>query len=393
VSIDAWNGELLDDGWYTLVLHAWLPGGAEGCNIVEDTDMETAAVINGILLDQEEPDATLVTPGGDDYLGAAFLTGQAVLLQGEVWDKWGISAVTFEICGEAWDCLLDWQSDDWQHIADGVQVTGLDDDPAGDQVWNGTWDSTGVYDGFYFIRVCAYDLAGNTNCEDPEELAHPMPAQGLIQGEMHLNPWPDAHWVWVENRTSVDVVPGWNLISTPYVPYDTSIESVLEPLIDANNLEMVGTQVWDGTQMTWQVFTPPAPGGDAPNSLTDFMDGVGYWVKVKTEQTFDIVGTWNSDPSGTGGPAIPIYSVQPVPDYNLIGFTSWGRPGLWWLNFTMFPNDTVREYLGNTLTDGILALYFKDPNSQLWVDMGPDDHMWPGLGYVLAVEQAGYYVP
>lgn len=84
-------------------------------------------------------------------------------------------------------------------------------------------------------------------------------------------------------QQSVPLNSGWNLISFDISPDDKSISSVTNSL-QTDNLEFV-----TGFNNGAQIFNP----NDPPflNTLQEFEDGFGYWIKVQNDDVLNISGT------------------------------------------------------------------------------------------------------
>jgi len=169
------------------------------------------------------------------------------------------------------------------------------------------------------------------------------------------------------DRVSYDLTlyPGWNLMSTPLIPEDVSIEDVLGPVLD--KVESVWS--YDPYTKTWSVYNsdPTTPG-----NLTIMRDGRGYWVKMNATgtTTFSVYGYENIP--GPGVP--PTYTVYP--GWNLVGFKS-----LQTVNTT--------DYLRGVSYVRTWAYYPWDPDK--WVR--DPAQMIPGLGYWIYVSEEGTIVP
>jgi hypothetical protein len=333
-------------------------------------DMESMA----FLIDRQAPKAMLVRPAENHWLGATFVTGQAFQLVGTAEDKYGIKSVWFELCPEGTGaCLEDWNSapgdGSWRAIGD----VPADETPGIPGQWETVWDSTTMPDGFYFIRICAEDIAGNGNCWNSREDL-PLVSE---DGSEHFNPWPDAHWVYVNNSVACPLAEGWNLSSTPLMPYDTDIEDVLADLIARGTVEGVWTMVYEGAppKQVWKHWTPTAGPVD---TLTKIIDGQGYWVKMKVDDSLTVVGTWTT----WWPPAFP----EVVEGWNLIGYTHWGRPTIW-------PPDTVGDYLGAGLIDRLQGLFYYDPWNNVWKKLYEPHNMVLGKGYWLCISNRGIIDP
>jgi len=371
----------LQDGWYDLkvVGHevGWWPPlepPNENYKCYENVwweDVEEMA----FLVDRMAPTARLLRPADDHWLGATFVTGKAFQLVGTADDKWGVKGAWFELCPEGpWACMKKWMAGDWLAIGEDIPALPTVGIPG---QFETTWDSTTVTDGFYFIRICAEDVAGNSNCWDSRvDLPLGDEATGF------LNPWPDAHWVYVNNMVEIPLQVGWNLISTPLLPYDTDIEDVLFHLMAHPEFDHPQTveAVWtyDAARpvgQQWLHWTPETTG--AADTLDEIVDGRGYWIKMKARDVLTIYGTWTTIGDGETPPA---YSV--VDGWNMIGYTHWGRPTIW-------PTDKVSDYLGAGLIDNLQALFYYDPWTNVWVKLYAPHNMVLGKGYWLATLESG----
>jgi len=87
----------------------------------------------------------------------------------------------------------------------------------------------------------------------------------------------------VQGFTTSEIVlfEGWNLISLPFTPEDSSIEVVLADILD--NVESVWT--FDGETDTWLSYSPRAP-----SDLTEMIEDKGYWIKMKANVIITIYG-------------------------------------------------------------------------------------------------------
>jgi hypothetical protein len=320
--------------------------------------------------DGEAPKAMLVKPADNHWKGATFVTGKDFLLVGTAEDESGIKGAWFELCSDGTEaCLKDWNSapgdGSWRAIGD----VPAEETPGIPGQYQTEWDSVTVLDGFYFIRICAEDTAGNTNCAD-NRVDLPLVDE---DHDEYLNPYVDAHWVYVNNQVACELLcAGWHLISTPLLPYDTDIEDVLVDLIAHGTVESVWTMVYQGGNQVWKVWTPTAGPVD---TLAKIVDGQGYWIKMKAPDTLNIVGTWTTLGDGETPPAYPVYD-----GWNLIGYTHWGRPTIW-------PPDTFGDYPGEDLTDR--AMWHHDPCTDTWHKVYPGQEMVLCWGYWLYTAEGG----
>lgn len=158
----------------------------------------------------------------------------------------------------------------------------------------------------------------------------------------------------------VDLAVGWNLMSLPIVPDDPSIESVLSGILA--DLDAVWS--YDAETGTWFSYSP-----GVPSTLTQMVDGKGYWVKMNVATILIIDGTELPPP-----PALPpAYKV--VPGWNLIGFKE-----------TTSMN--ASDYLA-----GVVWVRMYDFYDGAYHIVLPDDLMVPGRGYWIAVTEEGWIYP
>jgi hypothetical protein len=372
------------DGWWDLKVVAQEDPTDPKCY----WDKWSATEKKALLIDTVAPMAKLVKPGNQPWMwkGGTFVTGLDFLMTGTASDKWGIKQAWFELCPEgSWAChwtKLVWWNGKWVWPVpvegEWIPIGNEDQDgeaqlatatPGVPGQWQATWNSTRVHDGFYLVRFCAEDLAGHSNCWDGRDASALTPG-----GDLWPNPWPDAHWIFVNNTVTMNLQAGWNLISTPLLPYNTDIESVLFHLIDHGTVESVWTMVYQGGVQKWNVWTPTAGPVD---TLTKIVDGQGYWIKMKANDSLTIVGTWTTLGDGESPPSYPVYD-----GWNLIGYTHWGRPTIW-------PTDTVGDYLGEGLIDNLQALFYYDPWTNVWTKLYEPHNMVLGKGYWLSTVEAG----
>ncbi len=323
------------------------PGGAQGewfC------DVQEAA----LFLDTDGPGVELVKPAQGGWI-----TGEDYLLVGKAWDPWwakddpllrygGIERTWFDYC-----VLSNWQTElkfcgptdqSWITIAQGVATPGVPDQ------YDAIWNSTQVPDDWGVIRFCAEDLVGLMAC--------------------------DWHHVFVENRVTISLQAGWNLISTPLLLYDDDIADVLLHLNVDAHLYVKSVWAFDGSTWTW--WQP----GVAASTLSKIVDGKGYWIEMKTPANLTFVGSW----LGAGGDETPpTYGV--IDGWNLIGYTHFARPT------ALFPTSTAANYLGPNVYPNVQALLRYNPWTGYYIAVYDSQHMTLGAGYWLATTQAGTIRP
>ncbi|WP_129598203.1 Ig-like domain-containing protein [Methanohalophilus profundi] len=160
--------------------------------------------------------------------------------------------------------------------------------------------------------------------------------------------------------TPFNLRAGWNQMSLPLIPADSSIETVLEGIDEGTDVEIVWA--YDAQSGNWTRYIPGVGGG-----LEEMVDGKGYLLKADSTGTMTVSGYEDVDLIETPR-AYDVYE-----GWNLIGFKYTG-------------NMISSEYLGNvaTSTDRLYGLGGE-------LEMGED--MQKGQGYWLAVSQDGTIYP
>ena len=157
------------------------------------------------------------------------------------------------------------------------------------------------------------------------------------------------------------LVEGWNLISLPLIPLDSTISVVLAGIMD----DIKSVWYWDPAAKRWYSFKP-----SGPSDLTKMEDGKAYWIDMEAGQTLDIAGS--EMPKGTQLPRA--YNV--VVGWNMVGFKS-----------TTANNAT--SYLAGT--NYVRIYYYEDG---YWYLIPADStEMEPGLGYWVAFLEPGTIYP
>jgi len=154
------------------------------------------------------------------------------------------------------------------NATDNVEVTAVtaDDLPLsdndGDDIWMGTIIAI---NGTHTVNISASDAAGNTVYDEMANYtATTLPASG----------------------TTLNLYTGWNLISLPLMPEDTSIASLLSSI--NGNYSIIWEYIASDTSDHWKKYDPSAPFG---NDLTNMEAGKGYWIMMISDDTLFISGT------------------------------------------------------------------------------------------------------
>jgi hypothetical protein len=173
----------------------------------------------------------------------------------------------------------------------------------------------------------------------------------------------------------INLVPGWNMVSTPLIPDNTTIGTVLSGM---NNV--LSVYAYDTLNETWLRYLPPET--DLPESgsgdLTEITAGKGYWFEMSASETLTINGSFLGEP-GVTPPTYPVYA-----GWNLIGFHSLSA-------------DIPYDYLSNVRENYASKMYGYKNGASVTVNnadvsTGGDD-LEPGYGYWLYMQQNGTIAP
>ena len=109
-----------------------------------------------------------------------------------------------------------------------------------------------------------------------------------------------------ESSLGASLTGGWNLISLPITPFDTSIESVLTPL--AFPYDLVSIWYYDRCNDEWLVY---GNGDTTFKTLTTMEDGKAYWVRMRYPEEqhsdpaisgtypYNSMGIWHQSPNAS----------------------------------------------------------------------------------------------
>ena len=181
----------------------------------------------------------------------------------------------------------------------------------------------------------------------------------------------------VQTSPTITLYPGWNLVSLPLVPTNSSLQNVL-----GNALPSI-TAIWTcsgggTTGGTWSSWSPGLSYG-----LTTIVDGKAYWINTNltTGQTatFTFQGRVGNPPPS----APPSYSYPA--GWNMVGFT-----------FSPSTGESVTSYLGQQNTTSAnynLPVIGYNANPAYTVGFttlsGTTPNMNPGFGYWVFYNTAG----
>jgi len=165
---------------------------------------------------------------------------------------------------------------------------------------------------------------------------------------------------------NIQLDEGWNLISLPLIPDNSSIEVILADI--ATHVDVVWS--YDAETGNWSMYDPSAP---EVSDLTQMVDGKGYWIKMSAPATLTIHGVELKPAPATP----PSYKV--VPGWNLIGFKE-------------IDEMPANEYLGGII-DNVVTIYTYSDGVFQRISLTDGGQMVPGFGYWIAVTEEGYIYP
>ena len=150
---------------------------------------------------------------------------------------------------------------DFNHTELYLNGTFLTNIPAPQNYYN----ITGLLpDTSYELSTRTVDINGNINLTWVNDTASTLPASG----------------------TTLNLYTGWNLISLPLMPEDTSITSLLSPI--SGNYSIVWEYNASDTSDHWKKYDPGVP---FENDLINMEPGKGYWILMTSDNTLSISGT------------------------------------------------------------------------------------------------------
>ncbi len=108
-------------------------------------------------------------------------------------------------------------------------------------------------------------------------------------------------------QATLTLQEGWNLVSLPLQPTNTSIAGVLAPI--AGKFDAV----WTYANGRWYGYNPAVPG---LNDLRTMVAGNAYWIRMRENAVLPITGLPTVN-------AVNSYEGQPLqPGWNLVGYSS-----------------------------------------------------------------------
>jgi len=108
---------------------------------------------------------------------------------------------------------------------------------------------------------------------------------------------------------NITLSAGWNLISLPLIPTNSTIEAVLAGVSGVGSVTQV--HAWDAQTQSYLSYIAGLGG-----TLTTMEDGPGYWVSANGTATLTVTGDCMPEPPN------PPRSYQVYAGWNLIGIKS-----------------------------------------------------------------------
>jgi len=192
-----------------------------------------------------------------------------------------------------------------------------------------------------------------------------MSGNGLLVSSPYN--YPDNPWVFTTaTYYDISLHKGWNLISIPTVPDDTSISSVLGDA--ASKIDVVWT--YDAETGDWHVAHPNS---DAPGDLTEMTAGYGYWINSTGSTKIKGFGSWMKR-----GPFVP-QSRTLFPGWNLVGYYQLSGRN---------PVSTLDEAFGDLSS---CRLYKYDNENEVFLPKSHVTEVRPGDAFWILVQEKREY--
>ena len=161
----------------------------------------------------------------------------------------------------------------------------------------------------------------------------------------------------------IDLTPGWNLVSVPGTPLDSSINAVMGDTMEAGIVLAYQEDEWltaVNDQGTWR------------GTLTDIVGGYGYWVQTTAFESISAL-----IPETDTSSVLPTARV--IKGWNLLGVVDVQQAAA---GKAPSGNEEADDYFNNF--DWRVAYAFNTANNQ-WTktlpDVGDDDEIVNGKGY------------
>ncbi len=266
---------------------------------------------------------------------------------------------------------------DYQETTSPASITNLSSS-TGNAWINWTWSNPSDPD-FSHIEIYLNDIFQTSTSAEYFNATGLEPETDYTIGTRTVDIYGNVNETWVnltattaasEIKTyDISLSEGWNLISIPLAPEETSIGSVLSQVIGSYSI-VWAYDVSDSAD-PWKKYDPSVPFG---NDLSEIKPGKGYWIMMTAGETLSITGP------------LPEKSIPDMASgWNLIGYDSLtGQP--------------IEDALSSVIGDySIVWAFDVSDSADPWkkydpsVPFGNDlTDMGPGRGYWILEEGTGY---
>ncbi|UCG69799.1 MAG: right-handed parallel beta-helix repeat-containing protein, partial [Thermoplasmata archaeon] len=215
--------------------------------------------------------------------------------------------------------------------------------------WNNTYPSGGNY----WLDYDGVDL----NCTPSQDVP---PSDGIgdtpyvyILGGAGVQD----HYPLMNPHVNLYLYPGWNLISLPYIPYDTELSTLLEPIKGSYD----AVQWFNATDTDDHWKHNQVSKALNLNDLNDINHMICFWIHI----------------TKANGIMFEYRGMAPIENQTITLYSGWNMVG--YPSLTCY---TRTEGL-NDLTFGqeVDLIQWYDAQTQTWHDMGENDYFVPGRGY------------
>jgi len=277
----------------------------------------TAVLVARLTGDLDLAWHTFLGSGLAEGFGIAAGANGGVYVTGHSWDSWGSP------------------DDDWSGQADAFAAKLSS---GGTLAWNAFSGGSGMEVGY----AVAADIAGGCVVSGYADNGTWAPGRSPVRA---YTDQVDGFVVQYAGPASVsldvDLKAGWNMVSVPVVPADTSRAAVFPPA------DVVAVYTWNPSQKSYEVPISIAP-------------EVGYWVAVTTDKTITITGT-----------PVTTWTSSLIAGWNMVGSVCGDPVAVAELTTDVSPDPLVRG-----------AVYAWNPTQKSY---SPADAVAEGLGYWVAV--------
>ena len=176
---------------------------------------------------------------------------------------------------------------------------------------------------------------------------------------------------------SINLVPGWNLVSFNLNPVSTDISDVLDSISGLYDL----VYAWDATGASsgsgnWKMYDPEVV---IPQTLTVLTNGMGFWIHMTEAGTLEVSGT---TPTTTN-----VSLLTNAGGWNLVGYSSAGSEAL--------PGALTNHGVGSSAYSLVYAYHAEDEDDE-WKMFDPLAPLYandltdlgPGWGYWINVSSS-----